>query len=131
MDGITQNRVQTMISNESIKGLTCLGRQLRELRPGRNDRQSDFAARWGVSIPTLRKLEQGDPAVAIGTWIIPMGLLWIPTNGRWSIPNLQAIDPRVSFPISIDSAMSISDINPGGKCLPAELYYGSRGNVDR
>jgi transcriptional regulator with XRE-family HTH domain len=58
-----------MISNEAIKSLTRLGRQLRELRLERNDRQSDFAARLGVSIPTLRKLEQGDPTVAIGTWI--------------------------------------------------------------
>lgn len=58
-----------MISNEAIKGLTRLGRQLRKLRLERNDRQSDFAARLGVSIPTLRKLEQGDPSVAIGTWI--------------------------------------------------------------
>ncbi|MGD8836624.1 MAG: helix-turn-helix transcriptional regulator [Desulfobacteraceae bacterium] len=58
-----------MISNKSGKGLTQLGEQLRKLRLERNDRQSDFAARLGVSIPTLRKLEQGDPTVAIGTWI--------------------------------------------------------------
>jgi transcriptional regulator with XRE-family HTH domain len=58
-----------MVSNEAIKSLTRLGHQLRELRLERNDRQSDFAARLGVSIPTLRKLEQGDPTVAIGTWI--------------------------------------------------------------
>ena len=64
-----------MISNEAIKGLNRLGRQLRELRLERNDRQSDFAARLGVSIPTLRKLEQGDPTVAIGTWIDAMWLV--------------------------------------------------------
>ena len=58
-----------MISNESMNSLARLGHQLRELRLERNDRQSDFAARLGVSIPTLRKLEQGDPTVAIGTWI--------------------------------------------------------------
>jgi transcriptional regulator with XRE-family HTH domain len=58
-----------MISNKSKLGLIHLGEQLRELRLNRNDRQSDFAARLGVSIPTLRKLEQGDPTVAIGTWI--------------------------------------------------------------
>jgi len=64
-----------MISNESIEGLSRLGRQLRELRLERNDRQADFAARLGVSIPTLRKLEQGDPTVAIGTWIDAIWLL--------------------------------------------------------
>ncbi len=58
-----------MISNKANKCLYRLGRQLRELRLERNDRQSDFAARLGVSIPTLRKLERGDPTVAIGTWV--------------------------------------------------------------
>ncbi len=58
-----------MISKDSLKALAGLGGQLRELRLARNDRQSDFAARLGVSIPTLRKLEQGDPTVAIGTWL--------------------------------------------------------------
>lgn len=61
--------MQSMVSTKSSKALTRIGHQLRELRLERNDRQTDFAARLGVSIPTLRKLEQGDPTVAIGTWI--------------------------------------------------------------
>ena len=65
---------QIMISNESQQVLIEFGNQLRKLRIERNDRQSDFAARLGVSVPTLRKLEQGDPTVAIGTWV---DAIWI------------------------------------------------------
>jgi transcriptional regulator with XRE-family HTH domain len=64
-----------MISNESKVALVQLGRQLLARRLERNERQSDFAARLGVSIPTLRKLEQGDPNVAIGTWVDAVWLL--------------------------------------------------------
>lgn len=64
-----------MISKESEQELTRLGRLLRTLRLERNDSQADFAARLGVSIPTLRKLEQGDPTVAVGTWIDTLWLL--------------------------------------------------------
>jgi len=64
-----------MISNESKTALVQLGQQLLARRLERNERQSDFAARLGVSIPTLRKLEQGDPTVAIGTWVDAVWLL--------------------------------------------------------
>ena len=67
--------MQTMISKEATDALKQMGRHLRVLRIDRKDRQSDFAARLGVSIPTLRKLEQGDPSVAIGTWVDAFWLL--------------------------------------------------------
>ncbi len=83
--------MQTMIFKESKEALEKLGRQLRTLRLERNDRQSDFAARLGVSIPTLRKLEQGDATAAIGTWIDAFWLL-----GR--LDNLiKALSPRTSL----------------------------------
>jgi transcriptional regulator with XRE-family HTH domain len=64
-----------MISKNSQAVLTQMGHHIKNLRIKRNDRQSDFAARLGVSIPTLRKLESGDPTVAIGTWIDALWLL--------------------------------------------------------
>jgi transcriptional regulator with XRE-family HTH domain len=64
-----------MISKETVSALENLGRQLRALRIERNDRQSDFAARLGVSVPTLRKLEHGDASVAIGPWVDAIWLL--------------------------------------------------------
>ncbi|WP_419616278.1 helix-turn-helix domain-containing protein, partial [Thiolapillus sp.] len=43
-----------------------LGERLRHRRLARRDRQSDMAARIGVSRPTYSKLENGDPGVAVG-----------------------------------------------------------------
>ena len=42
--------------------------RLKEARLERNESQQLFAARLGVSVPTLRKMEKGDHTVAIGTW---------------------------------------------------------------
>jgi transcriptional regulator with XRE-family HTH domain len=64
-----------MISVEAQNSLSALGRRLRSLRLERNERQQNFAARLGVSVPTLRKMEQGDPSVAIGTWLDAVWLL--------------------------------------------------------
>lgn len=64
-----------MISKESQIMLNELGKRVRDLRLERNERQEDFAARLGISIPTLRKIEQGDPSVAIGTWLDTIWLL--------------------------------------------------------
>ncbi len=51
-----------------------LGERLRDFRLKRNEPQVRFSARLGVSIPTLRKLEKGDPTVAAGVW---MQALWV------------------------------------------------------
>ncbi len=64
-----------MFSIETLKALTKLGKRLQTLRLERNERQADFAARLGVSVPTLRKIEQGDPTVAIGTCVDAFWLL--------------------------------------------------------
>lgn len=64
-----------MISTDAENELVALGRRLRALRIERNDRQSDFAFRLGISVPTLRKLEQGDSTVSIGVWFDAFWLL--------------------------------------------------------
>src|SRR4030088_246207 len=55
-----------------------LGSAIRVARLRRRQSAQDFASRLGVSLPTLRKLERGDPGVALATfgtalWLI--GLL--------------------------------------------------------
>jgi transcriptional regulator with XRE-family HTH domain len=57
-----------MISDKSETSLRRLGERLREARLARNEPQSRFAARIGVSIPTLRRMEQGDATTQIGHW---------------------------------------------------------------
>ncbi len=55
--------------------LQRLGVRLRGDRLRRNDTQAIFAARIGVSVPTLRKMEFGDPSVLIGHWCAALDVL--------------------------------------------------------
>lgn len=60
---------------DSIKELKLLGERLRAWRIRAEQTQDDFAARIGVSVPTLRRMEQGDPNTAIRYWAEAIGLL--------------------------------------------------------
>ena len=60
---------------DSIKELTLLGGRLRTWRIKAGQTQDDFAARIGVSIPTLRRMEKGDPNTAIRYWVEAIGVL--------------------------------------------------------
>lgn len=55
--------------------LQSLGSRLREERLRRNESQAVFAARIGVSIPTLNKMESGSPTVQIGNWVTALDVL--------------------------------------------------------
>jgi len=52
-----------------------LGKRLRAERLKRNDLQAAFAVRVGVSVPTLHKMELGDPTVQIGAWVNALEVL--------------------------------------------------------
>ncbi|MFT5240325.1 MAG: transcriptional regulator with XRE-family HTH domain [Kiritimatiellia bacterium] len=58
--------------DEKLKGL---GSRLRAERLRRNDTQVIFAARLGISVPTLRKMESGDPSVLVGYWVAALNVL--------------------------------------------------------
>jgi len=49
--------------------LIRLGARLLAERLARNEPQARFAARLGVSVSTLRRMEQGDPTAQIGHWL--------------------------------------------------------------
>lgn len=59
------------MNNKLIK----LGHRLKRSRLNRNDPQKEFAFRIGVSIPTLYKMEQGDPSISIGKWVKTLDIL--------------------------------------------------------
>lgn len=67
---------------ESDAALKALGRRLREARIKRNDSQSIFAARLGVSVPTLRDMESGAGTVSVAHWI----------NALWLLQDLSSVD---------------------------------------
>lgn len=60
--------------HDDIK-LKSLGSRLRGERLRRNETQAVLAARIGVSVPTLRKMEAGSPAVLIGYWSVALDVL--------------------------------------------------------
>ncbi|MBL7076624.1 MAG: helix-turn-helix transcriptional regulator [Kiritimatiellae bacterium] len=57
------------------ENLQSLGSRLRAERLRRNDTQTMFAARLGISVPTLRKMESGDPGVSVGYWVAALNVL--------------------------------------------------------
>ena len=55
--------------------LQSLGSRLRAERLRRNDTQAIFSARLGISVPTLRKMESGNPSVSVGYWLAALNIL--------------------------------------------------------
>ncbi len=64
-----------MFSENIQSVLQQLGDRLRAERLARNESQTRFAARIGVSVPTLRRMEQGDTTAQIGHWLTALTLL--------------------------------------------------------
>jgi transcriptional regulator with XRE-family HTH domain len=67
--------MQNMFSENITTLLQQLGDRLRAERLARNESQTRFAARVGVSVPTLRRMEQGDASAQIGHWFTALTLL--------------------------------------------------------
>ena len=57
------------------KSLAIVGEAVRLARRRRRQTASDLAMRLGVSLPTFRKLERGDPSVSLGTFVTALWLL--------------------------------------------------------
>ncbi|WP_229170576.1 helix-turn-helix domain-containing protein [Bradyrhizobium altum] len=55
--------------------LPRVGEAIRTARIRRRKTAADIAGRLGVSLPTLRKLETGDPGVSLGTFLTALWLL--------------------------------------------------------
>lgn len=55
--------------------LSSLGARLKAERLQKNETQKTFAARIGVSVPTLTKMEKGDPSVSVGHWVSALHVL--------------------------------------------------------
>ncbi|WP_426195549.1 helix-turn-helix domain-containing protein [Massilia sp. DWR3-1-1] len=59
----------------ALKQLADLGERLRLARRRRSIGTELFAERMGVSRETLRRLENGDPTIAMGTYLRALGVL--------------------------------------------------------
>jgi len=69
--------------------LEVLGRNLRIARKRRKETMAAFAERMQVSVPTLRKMENGDPTVSIAVYGTA---LWLVGRVNWLA---QIADPAV------------------------------------
>lgn len=59
----------------AAQALRALGENLAIARSRRRESQRTWAARLGVSIPTLIRLERGDPAVSAGIYATALWLM--------------------------------------------------------
>ena len=57
------------MSPETVQALTDLGRAIRDARLARKLRHEDLASRAGISVATLKRLERGDPTLALGRFL--------------------------------------------------------------
>ncbi|CAB3790913.1 helix-turn-helix domain-containing protein [Pararobbsia alpina] len=57
------------------RALRTLGEHLRVARKRRHDTLAAFAERMQVSVPTLQKMEKGDPTVSMGVYASALWLI--------------------------------------------------------
>ena len=76
-------------SHQTLDATRVLGLEIARARHARRQTVADLAERAGVSLPTLRKVEKGDPTVAIGTAFEVATLVGIDLFGvdRASLPS--------------------------------------------
>ncbi len=67
--------MEIMLSDNLQDALARLGARLRAERLARNESQLRFSARLGISVPTLRRMEQGDAGAQIGHWLAALAVL--------------------------------------------------------
>jgi transcriptional regulator with XRE-family HTH domain len=58
-----------------LQSVTRLGENIRIARQRRRQTQADLAARMMVSLPTVRRIERGDPAVSIAIYFAALWAL--------------------------------------------------------
>ncbi len=65
----------TSLPPEAASSLATLGENLALARVRRNESQKQWAVRIGVSVPTLIRMEKGDPSVSIGVYTTALWLI--------------------------------------------------------
>ncbi|MFG6573466.1 helix-turn-helix domain-containing protein [Sulfitobacter sp. 1A13353] len=62
------------LPNLAVRSITTLGADLRIARERRGESLRAMSARMNVSVPTLRRMEAGDPAVSLGIYATALWL---------------------------------------------------------
>lgn len=69
-------------SPRAAEAIRLLGKEIRVARRERHWTLDDLASRVGVSPPTMRKVENGDPTVALGVAFEAAAVLGLPLFGE-------------------------------------------------
>ncbi|MDO4232121.1 MAG: helix-turn-helix transcriptional regulator [Lautropia sp.] len=69
------SKVSLPIFPSALRQLADFGQRLKLARVRRGIQAALFAERMGVSRETLRRMEKGDPSIAIGTWLRALRVL--------------------------------------------------------
>ncbi len=64
-----------LLPNAASKALLNLGADLAIARQRRKESLKNWALRLGVSIPTLMRMEKGDPSVSVGIYVTALWLV--------------------------------------------------------
>ena len=62
------------LPGSALKSLAALGENLRIARERRGESLRAWALRMGVSVPTLQRMESGDPSVGMGVYAVALWL---------------------------------------------------------
>lgn len=73
-------------SSEVLRALVEIGNDIRVARTRRRQTAREMADRIGVSIPTWRRLERGDPSVSLGAF----------ASSLWALGLLEKIGDSIS-----------------------------------
>lgn len=88
------------------RALADLGENLRIARKRRRETMQSFAERMQVSVPTLRKMEAGDPTVSISVYAMAL----------WLVGRVQFLS-RMADPAADQTALALElqNLKSGGK----------------
>ncbi|WP_050451906.1 helix-turn-helix domain-containing protein [Candidatus Burkholderia verschuerenii] len=93
-----------MLPSPASRALGALGENLRLARKRRRETLADFAERMQVSVPTLQKMEKGDPTVSIGVY----------ASALWLIGRVQFL-ASIADPATDETALMLELHNLSGK----------------
>jgi transcriptional regulator with XRE-family HTH domain len=93
-----------MLPSNASRALAALGENLRIARKRRRESLVTFAERMQVSVPTLQKMEKGDPTVSIGVY----------ASALWLIGRVQFL-AAIADPATDETALMLELHNLSGK----------------
>ncbi|SAK79639.1 DNA-binding protein [Caballeronia hypogeia] len=93
-----------MLPTPAARALATLGTNLRIARKRRGESLASFAERMQVSVPTLQKMEKGDPTVSIG----------VVASALWLIGRVQFLG-AIADPVADETALMLELRNLTGR----------------